>query len=152
PGAARRIGRRQRQPRQRARRHADRHEDQRAGAPVDDARRVLDAGDTAGGRLMATDFLSSVGSVIKGAVSWPVGVFDSEPPGTPPGVPAPLAPGAWRARLIQPAWFRGVPFFVDEAGTEGGRRWQHFESPARALPFSEDLGRSIRRFALRAYT
>jgi hypothetical protein len=98
---------------------------------------------------MADDSLvgQAVG-LIKGAVSWPVGFFDSDPTGTPPPQ---TFPAPWRQRL-QPASFRGVPFGVDEANGEGGRRWVHFEYPGRDLPFSEDLGRQARRYAIRGYT
>jgi hypothetical protein len=98
---------------------------------------------------MADDTLvgQAVGFV-KGAVSWPVGFFDSDPTGTPPPQ---TFPAPWRRRL-QPASFRGVPFFVDEANGEGGRRWAHFEYPGRDVPFSEDLGRAQRKYAVRGYT
>lgn len=98
---------------------------------------------------MADDSLvgQAVG-LIKGAVSWPVGFFDSDPTGAPPPQ---TFPAPWRRRL-QPASFRGVPFFVEDAGGEGGRRWAHFEYPGRDKPFSEDLGRAQRKYAIRGYT
>jgi hypothetical protein len=98
---------------------------------------------------MADDSLvgQAVG-LIKGAVTWPVGFFDSDPTGTPPPQ---TFPAPWRARL-QPASFRGVPFFVDGAEGEGGRRWAHFEYPGKDVPFSEDLGRTQRKWSLRGYT
>lgn len=97
---------------------------------------------------MADDsLLGSAVGFVKGAISWPVGFFDSDPTGTPPPQ---TFPAPWRGRL-QRASFRGVPFFVDDAGTEGGRRWAHFEYPGRDLPYSEDLGRTQRKYALRAY-
>jgi len=99
---------------------------------------------------MAEDdsLLGQAVGVIKGAVSWPIGFFDSDPSSVPPPQ---TYPAPWRGRLL-PASFRGVPFFVEEAGAEGGRRWQHFEYPGRDLPYSEDLGRAQRHFLLRAYT
>jgi len=97
-----------------------------------------------------TDLAGSV----RGAIAWPVGFFDSDPrpagTGAVSGGPNAPAPAAWRGRL-QKGSFRGVPFYIDEAGLEGGRRWQHFEYPLRDLPFNEDLGRAIRRYALRVY-
>lgn len=90
----------------------------------------------------------------RGAIAWPVGFFDSDPKPAGTGAVSPTATpmGAakWRSRL-QPGSFRGVPFYIDEGGQEGGRRWVHFEYPLRDLPYSEDLGRSQRRFSLRVY-
>lgn len=57
---------------------------------------------------------------------------------------------SWRDRL-RPASFRGVPFHVDEAAGEYGRRYQHHEYPQRNVPWAEDLGRSQRRWQLTGY-
>jgi hypothetical protein len=102
---------------------------------------------------MADDggILTTLGGLIQGAVSKTVGFFDNEPPTPPTGTTSPIVPADWRGRLVQPASFRGVPFYVEEHSHESGRRWQHFEYPGRDLPYSEDLGRTQRRFALRAY-
>jgi prophage DNA circulation protein len=56
----------------------------------------------------------------------------------------------WRDRL-RPASFRGVPFFVDEASSEYGRRYQHHEYPQRDEPYAEDLGRKQRRYQVTGY-
>lgn len=57
---------------------------------------------------------------------------------------------SWQDRL-RPASFRGVPFYVDEAGYTGGRRIDTKEFPYRDDAASEDLGRAARRFQLRGY-
>lgn len=57
---------------------------------------------------------------------------------------------AWRDRL-QPASFRGVPFFVDAADLEAGRRVVLHEYPLRDLPSAQDLGRAQRKFGVTAY-
>lgn len=55
---------------------------------------------------------------------------------------------AWRDRL-QPASFRGAPFFVEpSADTSGGRRLAIHEYPGRDRPYAEDLGRSAREYSL----
>lgn len=56
----------------------------------------------------------------------------------------------WRDRL-QPASFRGVPFRVDSADYEVGRRTQVHEYPLRDDVDGDDLGRAARRFSIRAY-
>ena len=56
----------------------------------------------------------------------------------------------WLSQL-RPASFRGAPFYVDEASYEGGRRLDTKEFYKRNNAYSEDLGRSARRFRLRAY-
>jgi len=96
-------------------------------------------------------FLQTLGSLVKGAVTWPIGFFDSDPSTQAPGAQSSVVSADWRQRLVQPGSFRGVPFYVEEHGHEGGRRWAHFEYPGRDAPFSEDLGRTQRRFLLRAY-
>lgn len=57
---------------------------------------------------------------------------------------------AWRDRL-QPASFRGVPFFVDSADLEAGRRVVLHEYPLRDLPSAQDLGRAQRKVGVTAY-
>lgn len=47
---------------------------------------------------------------------------------------------------LQDASFRGVPFFVEDNGGRAGRRQAIHEYPFRDVPWSEDLGRSVRRF------
>jgi len=56
---------------------------------------------------------------------------------------------AWREQL-QPASFRGVPFYVRSADTEEGRRGVLHEYPLRDEPFVEDMGRKAREFTLEA--
>ena len=55
----------------------------------------------------------------------------------------------WRLQL-QPASFRGVPFFVRSSERPVGRRTVLFEYPQRDEPFTEDLGRKAREFTLEA--
>lgn len=57
---------------------------------------------------------------------------------------------AWRDQL-QPASFRGVPFFVDSHETALGRRVQLHEFPLRDKPYAEDLGRKARAISITAY-
>lgn len=57
---------------------------------------------------------------------------------------------SWIDRL-QPASFRGVPFNVEEEEGTFGRRVQTHEYPGRDKPYSEDLGRTTRRFNVSAY-
>lgn len=45
---------------------------------------------------------------------------------------------------LQDASFRGVPFKVNAAGVEAGRRVQVHEYPQRDKPYAEDLGRAAR--------
>jgi prophage DNA circulation protein len=56
---------------------------------------------------------------------------------------------SWRDQL-RPASFRGVPFFVDSAETQVGRRTQTHEYPLRDRPYVEDLGLRTRTFAVEA--
>ena len=55
----------------------------------------------------------------------------------------------WRDQL-QPASFRGVPFYVRSADTEEGRRGVLHEYPLRDDPFVEDMGRKAGEFTLEA--
>lgn len=57
---------------------------------------------------------------------------------------------AWRDRL-KPASFRGVPFYVDGAQLEAGRRVVLHEYPLRDLPSAQDLGRAQRKINVTAY-
>jgi len=57
---------------------------------------------------------------------------------------------AWRARL-RPASWRGVPFYVDEAAGEVGRRFEMHQYPQRDAPWAEDLGRAQRRWSVTGY-
>jgi len=52
---------------------------------------------------------------------------------------------------LRPASWRGVPFFIDEAGGEVGRRYEMHEYPQRDTPWAEDLGRAQRRWSLAGY-
>lgn len=52
---------------------------------------------------------------------------------------------------LQPASFRNVPFHVNGAGAEVGRRVQVHEYPQRDKPWSEDLGRATRAFTVDAF-
>lgn len=52
---------------------------------------------------------------------------------------------------LQPASFRGVPFHVDGAEIEAGRRVQVHEYPQRDKPWAEDLGRATRGFMVDAF-
>ncbi len=57
---------------------------------------------------------------------------------------------SWRARL-RPAFFRAVPFHVDENEIEGGRRAVPHEYPKRNVGYTEDMGRRMRAYRVRAY-
>lgn len=61
-----------------------------------------------------------------------------------------MADTTWRDQL-QPASFRGVPFFVDSDSQSVGRRTQVHEYPQRDKPFVEDLGRKTRIPKLAAF-
>jgi prophage DNA circulation protein len=61
-------------------------------------------------------------------------------------MPLPL----WRSNL-QPASFRGVPFYVRTDAKAGGRRIVQHEFPMQDTPFAEDMGRRARRFRVGAY-
>lgn len=57
---------------------------------------------------------------------------------------------AWRDNL-QPASFRGVPFFVESHDMSGGRRAVQHEYVQRDNPYAEDTGRKARDFSIEAY-
>jgi len=57
---------------------------------------------------------------------------------------------AWR-RSLRKASFRGVPFHVDTSDRETGRRAVTHEFPGRDVPYTEDLGRKARTYAVEAY-
>jgi len=57
----------------------------------------------------------------------------------------------WRARMRR-ASFRGVPFYVESADSDYGRRYVMHQYPGRDLPYAEDLGRKQREWSVRAYT
>jgi len=70
------------------------------------------------------------------------------------GVLPTLLPGVsgdWRARMRR-ASFRGVPFYVDSASGEYGRRYVMHQYPGRDLPYAEDMGRAQRQWTFQAYT
>lgn len=52
---------------------------------------------------------------------------------------------------MQPAAYRGVPFKVLRVETEGGRRVPVHQFPLRDRASVEDLGRSVRRYSMRAF-
>lgn len=54
-------------------------------------------------------------------------------------------------REVVAASFRGVPFFVETASREGGRRLVRHEFPLRPDPQFEDLGRKARTYKLDGY-
>lgn len=54
---------------------------------------------------------------------------------------------SWRDEL-QPGSFRGVPFLIDTAQTQVGRRVSMHEYPLRDTPWGEDLGRRARQFSI----
>lgn len=56
----------------------------------------------------------------------------------------------WRSRL-RTASFRGVEFKYDVIGRAGGRRINPNEFPYRDEPYTEDLGRRMRRFSVTGY-
>ncbi len=57
---------------------------------------------------------------------------------------------SWRDRL-RPAFFRGVPFHVDDSGIAGGRRVAPHEYPKRNVGYTEDMGRRLRGYRVRGY-
>lgn len=61
-----------------------------------------------------------------------------------------MALALWRQNL-QPASFRGVPFYVHIDAKAGGRRIVQHEFPMQSIPFAEDMGRRARRFRVTAY-
>ncbi len=63
-------------------------------------------------------------------------------------MPLPYQP--WRAAL-QPASFRGIGFHVEVGGQAGGRRNVTHEFPLRDVPWTEDMGRSARRWPITGY-
>lgn len=52
---------------------------------------------------------------------------------------------------IRPASFKGVPFYVETAEAEYGRRTVLHKYPYRDIPYSEDLGRETRQFKFSAF-
>ena len=56
----------------------------------------------------------------------------------------------WTAAFRR-ASFRGVPFWVDEDGPEGGRRVAVHEISGGNVPVVEDMGRIAKRFTVSAY-
>jgi len=61
-----------------------------------------------------------------------------------------MAIALWR-RNLQPASFRGVPFYVHIDAKAGGRRVVLHEFPMQNTPYAEDMGRRARRFRVTAY-
>lgn len=57
---------------------------------------------------------------------------------------------SWRNRL-RPAFFRAVPFHVDESELSGGRRVAPHEYPNRNTGYVEDMGRRMRAYRVRGY-
>lgn len=58
---------------------------------------------------------------------------------------------AWEPLVRSQASFRGVPFNVDTAERQGGRRGVTHEYPFRDEPFREDLGRQVRKFTVEGH-
>ncbi len=56
----------------------------------------------------------------------------------------------WKENLRE-ASFRGVPFFYDSTGIDGGRRTQTHEFAYRDKPYTEDLGRKAQEIPIEAY-
>lgn len=56
----------------------------------------------------------------------------------------------WKDNL-QPASFRGVPFQVESGDLTAGRRVQTHEYPGRDKPYTEDLGRAVRKVSIEAF-
>ena len=54
-------------------------------------------------------------------------------------------------RGLQPASFRGVNFFVDDAETVIGRRNVLHEYPLRDTPYAEDLGKKAREYTINVH-
>jgi hypothetical protein len=52
---------------------------------------------------------------------------------------------------LRPASFRGVPFWVETAGGEGGRRIVTHEFPLRERPYNEDMGRAAQKYKIKAF-
>lgn len=52
---------------------------------------------------------------------------------------------------IRDASFRGVPFFVEQTGLDGGRRTVTHEYPFRDVPYTEDLGRRAETIPVEGY-
>lgn len=55
------------------------------------------------------------------------------------------------SKKLRPATFRKIPFQVDSAGFETGRRVQTHEYPQRDVPYSQDLGRKTREISFDAF-
>jgi hypothetical protein len=53
--------------------------------------------------------------------------------------------------VLRPGSFKGVPFVIDSAANEGGRRIVVHEFPLRDRPSTEDLGRVPQRYRLKAF-
>jgi DNA circularisation protein N-terminus len=53
--------------------------------------------------------------------------------------------------ILRPAYFRGVRFYVEEAGGEHGRRHADHEYAGRNRPYAEDLGRRQRTWPITGY-
>lgn len=68
-----------------------------------------------------------------------------------PGMGDEPAEASYLDQQLQEASFRGVPFHVDGAGVEVGRRVQVHEYPQRDMPWAEDLGRATRGFTVDAF-
>jgi prophage DNA circulation protein len=56
----------------------------------------------------------------------------------------------WRQNL-QPASYNGIGFKVEMDSKASGRRIVPHEFPKKNIPYSEDMGRRIRRFVVNAY-
>lgn len=56
----------------------------------------------------------------------------------------------WKDKLRDPS-FRGISFLIDNSEFDGGRRTVLHEYPQRDKPYSEDMGRKARGFAVDGY-
>jgi len=59
-------------------------------------------------------------------------------------------PTVWRDQLL-PARFRNATFHVESGSKENGRRIVTHQFPKKEDPYSEDMGRQAKQFAVRAY-
>jgi prophage DNA circulation protein len=58
----------------------------------------------------------------------------------------------WRQRLTDASFREAVfQFHVDSGGKAGGRRIASHEFPKRNIPYSEDMGRKMRKWTVQGY-
>lgn len=61
-----------------------------------------------------------------------------------------MAVPIWKLNL-QPASYKGVQFHVEADTRSGGRRLVPHEFPKKDVPYTEDMGRRVRRFSIVGY-